>query len=414
MAHDEARTMTAPPQDLDAEASILGAVLLGPKVIASMLGPEHALRPEHFYREGHGRLFSCMIGLHERGDGIDSVTLRAECKRIGFDHGDLIDYASIAVPDVGNWPAYVKSVKGTYRRRQILHASYLLQESAQDDKPALVAEAERLLQEHEANASVYTPERQAEDMLGGNIAPVIAPWPWHGLNDITGGGYRAGQTIFVFGWTNHGKSPAVDEILLKGHENGLRSALYINEMGEQERALRFAAQLTDAGFERIRDNHLTAGERVKVANVLAERSVPILNVAGWTADDVCRDVARSGWQLVGVDGLHMFEHEGEADLSRMALAFARCAKRTGCTFVIAGHLNEKRAETAELPPPVLRDIRGSGHIKNTADFIVFLHRDQTEDGFPLPTGRIWIGKGRNSGLGGTRAKYDAEHMRWVA
>lgn len=407
----------APPQDLAAEEAILGTILLGPNAISAMLGPEHGLRPEHFYRTDHARLFSCMVGLHERGDGIDSVTVRAESKRLQFDSADvdaLIDYSMSAVPGVGNWPAYVKSVKGTYRRRQILEASHLLQEAASEDKPALIAEAERLLSEHEANASVYTPERQADDMLGGNIAPVLAPWPWHGLNEITGGGYRAGQTIFVFGWTNHGKSPALDEILLVGHERDLRTALYINEMGEQERAMRFAAQLTDVGFERIRDDALDTGERIKVANTLAEKSIPILNVAGWTADDVCRDVARSGWQLVGVDGLHMFEHDGEADLSRMALAFARCAKRTGCTFIIAGHLNEKRAETAELPPPVLRDIRGSGHIKNVADFIVFLHREQTEDGFPLPGSRLWIAKGRNSGLGGTRATYDAHRMRFVA
>jgi replicative DNA helicase len=420
VAADEAGSMTAPPQDLAAEEAILGTVLLGPKTLTAMIGSDHGLRPEHFYRDDHARLFSCMIGLHERGDGVDTVTLRAEAKRLQFDAKDIdavIDYSMVAVPDVTNWPSYVKAVKAAFRRRQILQAAHLLADAAEHDKPALIAEAERLLAEHEANASVYTPEQQADDFLEGNLAPVISPWPWWGLNELTGGGLRASQTTFVFAWTNHGKSPAVDEIILTAHDKGLPAALYINEMGQSERAMRFAAQLTDVGFERIRDNELTPGERAKVANALASRSIPILNVAGWTSKDVCRDIERSGWRVAGIDGLHMFAHENESDLTRMVTDFAQCAKRTGCHIIIAGHLNMKRAEGSELPPPVLRDIRGSGMIMNVADFIIFLHRQQTEDGFPVKNGgaRLWIAKARNSSLGDSGVRrYDGNRMRFVA
>lgn len=405
----------APPQDLEAEAAVLGTVLLAPDVIGKMLGPDHRLRSEHFYRDNYAAIFDCMVGLYERGEGIDTITLIAAAKQVALPAPEaLVQSLDVSVPNVGNWPQYVKAVKGTYRRRQILEAAHLLAEAAEMDTPTLIAEAERLLGEHEAASSVYTPERQADDFLQGNLAPVLCPWPWRDLNVITNGGMRAAQTTFVFGWTNHGKSPIVDDILLRGHAHGLKAALYINEMSVQERAMRFAAQLTDAGFDRIFGDELDELERAHVANALANTSIPILNVAGWTAEDVCRDIVRSGWEIVGVDGLHMFAHENEADLTRMVTAFASCAKRTGCHIVVAGHLNQKRAETGELPPPVLRDIRGSGMIQNVADFVVFLHREQTEDGFPQEGARIWIAKGRNSTLGGFRARYDGKHMRFVA
>jgi replicative DNA helicase len=404
----------APPQDLEAEAAVLGCVLLSPGVLAAMLGPDHGLRSEHFYRETNARLFDCMIGLYEHGEAIDAITLRAAAHRVGVDDA-RVEELGFDVPAVSSWPSYVKAIKGTYRRRQILEAAYLLAEAGQDDKPALVAEAERLLGEHEANASVYTPERQADDMLGGNLAPVIAPWPWETFNRLTGGGIRAGQTTFLTGWTNHAKSPALDQVLLTAHKaKGLRVALYINEMSQEERAMRFAAQITDAGFEHIRDGDLEPSERVRVANALANDSIPILNVAGWSAEDVCRDITRSGWDVVGVDGLHMFEYDTTAELDHMAVAFAQCAKRTGAHIIVVGHLNEKRAETGVLPPPVLRDIRGSGHVKNVMDFVVMVYRDQTEDGFPLPQGRLYVAKGRNSQLGGMPARYDGDHMRWDA
>lgn len=405
--------MTAAPQDLEAEAAALGAVLLSPGVLGAMIGPDHGLRPEHFYREGNGRLFGCMIGLHERGEAIDAITLKAAAKRVGIDAAHVEEVAG-AVPAVANWPSYVKAIKATHRRRQIDAAGDLLKDAAEWDKPELVAEAERLLGEHDANSSVYTPEQQANDMLGGNLAPVIAPWPWKDFNLLTHGGLRAGQTSIVLGWTNHGKSPLLDDVLLTAHAKGLKVALYINEMAQEERAMRFAAMLTDVGFENIQDENLTPAERVHVANALANDSVPILNVAGWSYEDVCRDIARSGWDVAGIDGLHMFEYETTHELDKMAVGFARCAKRTGCHIILAGHLNEKRAETGELPPPVLRDIRDSGHIKNVMDFVIFLHRAQTEDGFPLEESRWWIAKGRNCRLGGTHGRYDGPHMRFVA
>lgn len=404
----------APPHDHEAEAAVLGVSLIAPATLDKLTGPDHALRPEHFDRPDHARLFTAMLGLRDRGEPVDTITVKAECQKLGWEAGTLVEVVSSGIPDMGNWETYARSIKRLAFRRRILEAARLLEEAAWTDKTTLIGEAERLLEDHESTSSAYTPEKQAEDVFADNMAPVICKWPWTQLNGITHGGMRAGQTTFISGWTNHGKSPLMDSVLLGARSEGLKVALYINEMGEAERAMRFAAQLqSDVGFETILEG-MDASERAHVAAALADGSIPILNAAAWTAADVCRDIKRSGWDVVGVDGLHMFEYDNESQLSGMAVELAQCAKQSMAHILIAGHLNEKRAETGELPPPVLRDIRGSGHIKNAMDFVIFLHRAQTEDGFPLEESRIWVAKGRNSGLGGFRARYNSDRMRFEA
>src|ERR1700693_6422350 len=76
------QSIAVPPHNLEAEKSVLGAVLLDERHLYALLVEEH-LRPEHFYREQHGEVFAAMIELHQSDHKIDHLTVGATLPQRG-------------------------------------------------------------------------------------------------------------------------------------------------------------------------------------------------------------------------------------------------------------------------------------------------------------------------------------------
>ena len=72
----------APPQNLEAEQSVLGAVLLSDTALPALIIDER-LNPEDFYREAHGRIYQAMLDLHSVGEPVDALTLVEHLKQAG-------------------------------------------------------------------------------------------------------------------------------------------------------------------------------------------------------------------------------------------------------------------------------------------------------------------------------------------
>ena len=102
------QTIAVPPHNLEAEKSVLGAVLLDERHLFALLVEEH-LRPDHFYREQHGAVFAAMIALHESDGKIDPLTVaetlreRGKLEEVGG--VDVIDELAGWVPAAGTQPA---------------------------------------------------------------------------------------------------------------------------------------------------------------------------------------------------------------------------------------------------------------------------------------------------------------------
>jgi replicative DNA helicase len=120
----------APPQNLEAEQSVLGAVLLSDTALPALIIDER-LHPADFYREGHGRIYQAMLDLHTVGEPVDALTLVEHLKQAG----DLdavggraaIDLLAGSVPAVGNVRQYARIVRDNAMLRRLLHASYEIQ-----------------------------------------------------------------------------------------------------------------------------------------------------------------------------------------------------------------------------------------------------------------------------------------------
>src|SRR5687767_11618286 len=122
--------LTAPAQNLEAEQSVLGAVVLSNTVLPALILDE-AVEPEDFYREGHGRIYRAMLDLHALGEPVDALTLVEHLKQVG----DLervggraaIDLLAGSVPAVGNVRQYARIVRENAILRRLLRASYDVQ-----------------------------------------------------------------------------------------------------------------------------------------------------------------------------------------------------------------------------------------------------------------------------------------------
>ena len=120
----------APPQNLEAEQSVLGAVLLSDTALPALIIDER-LHPADFYREGHGRIYQAMLDLHSLGEPVDALTLVEHLKQAG----DLesvggraaIDLLAGSVPAVGNVRQYARIVRDNAMLRRLLRASYEIQ-----------------------------------------------------------------------------------------------------------------------------------------------------------------------------------------------------------------------------------------------------------------------------------------------
>src|SRR6478735_2629064 len=147
------QTIAVPPHNLEAEKSVLGAVLLDERHLFALLVEEH-LRPEHFYREQHGAVFAAMIALHESDSKIDPLTVaeslreRGKLEEVGG--VEAIEELAGWVPAAGHAREYGRIVRDDAQKRALLTASYEIQASVLGhEAPAreLVERAERMMLE---------------------------------------------------------------------------------------------------------------------------------------------------------------------------------------------------------------------------------------------------------------------------
>ncbi|MGA2927265.1 MAG: DnaB-like helicase N-terminal domain-containing protein, partial [Solirubrobacteraceae bacterium] len=126
------QNIAVPPHNLEAEKSVLGAVLLDERHLHALLVEEH-LRPEHFYREQHGLVFEAMLGLYNGDHKIDQLTvaeaLREQGKLAEIGGPEAIDELAGWVPAAGHARDYGRIVRDNAQMRALLSASYQIQAS---------------------------------------------------------------------------------------------------------------------------------------------------------------------------------------------------------------------------------------------------------------------------------------------
>ena len=403
-------------RDDEAERSVLAAVLTVPETLRRILA---TVRPEHFAAPGCGEAFAALVDISDRGERPNSLALRAELERRGAVpdpagfvaglEGELVDSLSGA--------SYARRVRDVARRRDLKLASILLAEAADLCEMSRLGEVERLLTAPAEGEFSNWSVRQLAERFADRLdqpAPEMFHWPFSEMDFWTGGGLRRQQHVLIGGWTAMGKTLLFDQLMECMAEQGLRCHSYINEMSEQERMDRTVARLSGVPFRSVYSRRLSADQQVEILKHLPKVRVGITECAGWTAQEIARHIRWNRWDVAGVDILHEIAHREERDLAEIAQVLRAAAKQVGCALVACVHLNDQRVTSPKRPVPVLRDVRGSGMLVRGADIVLFIHRDDDEDGVPQASGVLLAAKIRNGQPNAMGVRFDAERMRFLA
>ena len=419
-----------PPQNLEAEVSVLGAILLSEQALDGLL-IDVRLRPEDFYRERHRLIFRAMIRLKEKAEPepVDALTVVDELTRSGEleEAGGTAYIHSLPtlVPAAANARQYGRIVKEHAMMRRLLDTTRGIQE----DVFTFAGEPRELIEK--AEASLY---RIAHDDHSGEIRPIEAvlhdelaklekvsregvsvtgtPSGFKDIDDLTGG-FQPGNLIVLAARPAMGKSALVTNIAQNAAVDHKRPvALFSLEMSETELAQRFIAAEAKLNGDDLRKGRvrpdrwpkvLKATEKLAAAPLFIDDSSD-LGVMELRAK-ARRLHAREDLGLVVVDYLQLMRPEPGADsrveqVGQMSRGLKLLARELNIPVIAVSQLS-RAVESRPDKRPLLSDLRESGNIEQDSDLVMFIYRDEyySDDTEEPGIAEVKIAKHRNGPVG---------------
>ena len=431
-----------PPQNLEAEGSVLGAMMVSEGAIAPVI-LDVRLHDEDFYRERHRIVFRAITGLYEQGEPVDALTVSEYLAQ----HGELaeaggkeaVSELASTVPVPGNAGHYAQIVKQNALLRRLLATSQRIQKSVHDregEPDQLVERAESLLFKvaHEERASDF---RRVAEVLGDEIDRLeqlakgdqtITGTP-SGFRDLDAklGGFQPGNLIIVAARPSLGKSALVCNIAENvASKYDKPVAFFSLEMSEAELAHRFISCRSRIPNDKLRKGNVAARDWPRVVRACNElEKVPLwlddssdLSLLELRAKARRLAASEGGLGLVIVDYLQLMRAEDpRANRVEQVGQFSRGLK------ILARELNvpviglSQLSRAPEQRPggePMLSDLRESGSIEQDSDVVIFIYRASKydEDADPSEADLI-IAKHRNGPTGDVPVVFLEQYPRFV-
>ena len=424
------QSIAVPPHNLEAEKSVLGAVLLDERHLHALL-VEEQLRPEHFYREGYGAVYAAMLELYENNSKIDHLTVAERLREDGrldeVGGPAAIEELSGWVPAAGHAREYGRIVHDNAQLRALLTASYEIQARVlAREAPArdLVEQAERSVLE------VATDERQKRirsisDILHeetdklhrlsvAKTALTGTPAGFRDLDDKTGG-FQPGNLIVIAARPSMGKSALVANIAENAALTGRAVALFSLEMSESELAQRFVASQANLKGEDLRRGKVPERQWPTILEACDRLAQAPLFVDDSSDTGVLEVRAKSrrlhaqvegGLGLIIVDYLQLMRHEGRVEsrveqVGQISRGLKGLARELNVPVIALSQLSRAVEQRGGEKKPILSDLRESGQIEQDADLVMFIYRDEYYDKESERPGEadIIIAKHRNGPVG---------------
>jgi replicative DNA helicase len=398
-----------PPQNLEAEESVLGAMMVSESAINPVVLDVH-LRAEDFYRDQHRKIFAAILRLEGDGDPVDAISVAENLSQ----HGELdaaggregVSDLSARAPAPGNAKHYAEIVQQNSLLRRLIAAGQTIQESVanREDEPKQLAErAEALLFKvaHEENASDFrnissildSELEKLEELSKGNHDVIGTPSGFRDLDDVTGG-FRPGNLIVIAARPAMGKSALVCNIAENASVKHNRPvAMFSLEMSEAELAQRFIATQTRISSDRLRKGRVAKDDWPSVVRACNKLD----NAPLWIDDSSDlgmlelrakarrlhaqeKNAGNGGLGLVIVDYLQLMRAEDpRASRVEQVAQISRGLKILGRELEIPVIGVSQLSRAPEQRPdkrPILSDLRESGAIEQDADVVGFLYRDE--------------------------------------
>jgi len=413
-----------PPQNLEAEVSVLGGVLLDNEALNRVL---EVMKEGDFYRESHRKIFSAILDLYEKSEPVDLITLtEALKKRDALEAVGGVEYLNSlvnSVPTAANISYYAKIVKEKAILRKLINRSTDIISQVygvSGDVDDFLDQAERSIfeiSEDRVRPSFYS----LKDIIKSSFKTIERLYEKHQL--ITGvptgftkldeltSGLQPSDLIIIAGRPSMGKTAlALDIAAHAAVEGGTPSAIFSLEMAKEQLALRMLCSEAKVDAHRLRGGFLSESDWPKLtraAGSLSEAPIFIDDTPGLSALEMRaksrRLKAEHNLGLVVVDYLQLMRGRAHSDtreqeISDISRSLKALAKELNVPVMALSQLNRRVEERGDRRPQ-LSDLRESGAIEQDADVIIFLYRDEvynkSEDNPNKGKAEIIIGKQRN-------------------
>ena len=438
-------SISGPPHNLEAEKSVLGAVLLDERHLYPLLIEEH-LRPEDFYREQHGRVFAAMIELYQSDRKIDHLTVSEHLR----EHGQLeeaggaeaVDELAAWVPAAGHARDYGRIVRDNARMRALLTTSYAIQASvlAREAPPRdLLDRAERSVLEIAQDDRQKTFRRVADILaeetdklhhLSLSKTPLTGtPSGFKDIDDITGG-FQPGNLVIIAARPSMGKSALVANVAENAALQGHAVALFSLEMSESELAQRFVASQSKTPGEQLRRGRVAEDRWQKIldaCNKLAEAPLWVDDSSDTGVLEIRAKARRlhhqlpQGLGLIIVDYLQLMRHEGRVEsrveqVGQISRGLKGLARELNVPVIALSQLSRAVEQRGGEKKPILSDLRESGAIEQDADLVMFIYREEYYDKESERQGEadIIIAKHRNGPVGEIVLTFQHQYPKFMS
>jgi replicative DNA helicase len=430
------------PHSLDAEKSVLGAILIHNDAF------NHAaelIDAQDFFRDAHRRIFDRMVTLSERGDAIDFITLKEELARTGDldEVGGPSYIAALAdgVPRSANIEYYARIVKEKSTLRSLIHsATKILARAyeAEDDPDQLLDEAERsifAIAEGRIREGfvplrdlVQTSFATIEKLQQNKGAITGVPTGFPDLDEMTTG-LHPGDLVVVAARPSMGKTSFVLNIAQHvGTHTAMTVGFFSLEMSKEQLFMRMLTSEARIDGHRFRSGYLNEkdyGNLSHALGTLAEARVFIDDTASIGVLEMrakCRRLkAEHGLDLVIIDYLQLMQGRGrfesrQQEVSAISRSLKALAKELSCPIIALSQLS-RAPEGRTDHRPQLSDLRESGAIEQDADLVCFIYRPEVydkEEAKPEDQGiaEIIVGKQRNGPIGTVKLSFLNQYTRF--
>lgn len=395
-----------PPQNLEAEQSVLGSLLIDPDAIIKL---GSFLKAEDFYRETHQMVYSAILSLHDRRQPSDVVTVTDELTR--REQLDLVGGAAYLsslinmVPTSVHVEHYGRIVeRSAIMRRLIAAASEIaaLAYQEREEVDEVIDEAERILfdvSQRRVGKSL-TPIREiikdyydrVEFLVEHKDEPSGVPTGFADLDRLLGG-MQPSDLIIIAARPGVGKSSLATTIATAAAlKHNAIVAIFTLEMSAEQLVQRMISSQSGIDSQRLRLGHIEDREWdtfVRVSGTLSEAAVFIDDSPSPSPIELRtkarRLAAEYDLDLIIVDYLQLMQ-AGERrsenrvqEISFISRALKALARELNVPVLALSQLS-RAVESRQDKKPVLSDLRESGSIEQDADVVMFIYRDELYDG----------------------------------
>lgn len=442
MASKEVAAGKIPPQNLDAEKSLLGAVLIDEEVLADV--SEHVTEKD-FYERRHATIYGGMMRLYEKHKPVDLLTLTDELKRkkelelVGGSAylTELTNY----VPTSAHAEAYAELVAQKAVRRRLIKASSEISEMGFDEDTSTQellekAEAElfsvsdqSLKQDLTSLESILTESFDRMEELHRNKGALRGVRTgYRDLDNMTAGLQRS-DLIILAARPAMGKTTLVTNLAYNVATVAKQPVLFFSlEMSKEQLVDRMLADASGVDAWNIRTGNLSDQDFAKLSEAMgemAEAPIYIDDTPGLSVLEMRTKARRAAHEaplgLIIVDYLQLMQASGRSDgnrvqeVSEISRGLKLIARELNVPVIALSQLS-RSVESRSPQVPQLADLRESGSIEQDADIVMFIYREAY---YNPETERenitdLIIAKHRNGPVGKVELYFHPERLRFMS